>query len=71
MSALNRIDEGTLDFVEYEETGNEDKKSRCDADGSGVKRDGVGAGKHPSGAFRYKGHGVAPEQNPPLRRDNE
>ncbi len=71
MSALNRIDEGTLDFVEYEETGNKDKKSRCDVDDTGVKRDGASAGEHPSGAFRYKGHGVAPEQNLPLRRNNK
>ncbi len=34
---LNRIHEIPLDLVEYEETGNEDKKSRCDADGTGVK----------------------------------
>ena len=36
MSALNRIHEGALNFVKYKETGNEYKKSRCDAEGSGV-----------------------------------
>lgn len=37
MSALNCIHKIPLDLVEYEETGNEDKKGRSDADGTGVK----------------------------------
>ena len=68
---LNRIHEGALDLVEYEKAGNEDQKGRCDADGGGVKRYGAGAGKHPAGALHHERHGVAPQQHPPLRGNDE
>jgi hypothetical protein len=50
---LNRIHEGTLNFDEYEETKNTDKKGRCNVDGGVVKRDGADAGKHPSGELHH------------------
>ncbi len=36
-AALNRVYESPLDLIKYKKTGNEDKKGRCDTDGTGVK----------------------------------